>query len=363
VTRSLRPSIARRHLGTRAVAAVAAALFAGGYSAPRAGGGTIRDDRDPARYTALASESRFASVGLLEVDVFQDGQPAVGSGTLVAPGWVMTAAHVLEGSPRGVRFTVNGQSYAASRWVLNKKYTGDLIKGNDIALVQLSVDVPGVTPAKLYRGSKEANAVGTFVGFGRTGNGLTGDVTDDRVKRAGTNAIDGYLTQNAKGQNKLSQKLKGGNKTFAVDFDQPGNAALNVFGSPEPTDLEFLISPGDSGGPTFIDDPAGGFDLVVVGIHSYGEIFDLRDDSSYGDVVGETRVSKFAKWVDDVVNKEKVRNKLKFITPTAAALPQVIDPAGRSIPAAPGVPEPTAAGAALLAGVAALCRRPGRHRR
>jgi hypothetical protein len=317
--------------------------------------GTIRDDRDPSLYTTLAQNPTYAPVGELDVDVFEAGQPAVGTGTLVARDWVLTAAHVVE-SGRAIRFNVGGQTYSAARWVVNQKYTGDLLRGYDIALVQLGTPVTNVTPAGLYRSHREFNQVGTFVGVGRTGTGITGDTTDDRIKRAGTNVIDGYLKRDKHGLLVTSQKLKSAYRTFAVDFDQPGNPSINHFGSPDPTDLEYLISLGDSGGPTFIDDPRDNQGPVVAGIHSYGEIFDAADDSSYGDVVGETRVSKFAKWVDKVITNEKYRDKLDFGVPTLGNAALDFQPLGRSLPAVEAVPEP-ASGVLMLGGAMLLLSR------
>lgn len=342
------------------VAAGLAALCSAVSPAPA---GTIRDDRDPAAYTALAASPQFDSVGLLEVDVFEGGQPAVGTATLIRPDWVMTAAHVVE-SGRAIRFTVGGQTYPAVRWVANQKYNGDLLRGYDIALVQLATPVAGVTPATLYRGKREFDQTGTFVGFGRTGTGLTGDVADDRVKRAGTNTIDGYLRRDKHDLLQVVQKLKSNYRTFAVDFDQPGNPAVNRIGDPTPTDLEFLISRGDSGGPTFVDDPTDGLGPLVAGIHSFGEIFDAEDDSSYGDVTGETRVRAYAKWVDKVTGSERYQGRLNFGVPTLpAAVTEAapfLDPAARSLPPVAGVPEP---GVALALGPVALFTLFRRQRR
>lgn len=325
-------------------------------ASPFAFGGTIRDDRDPALYTTLGADPTYAPVGELDVDVFESGgEPAVGSGTLVARDWVLTAAHVVE-SGRSMRFMVGGQTYSAARWVINQKYNGDLVRGYDVALVQLGTPVPNVTPAGLYRGHREFGLTGTFVGVGRTGTGITGDTIDDRIKRAGTNMIDGYLKRDKRGQLQVVQKLKRQYRTFAVDFDQPGNPAVNHFGSPDPTDLEFLISRGDSGGPTFIDDPRDNQGPVIAGIHSYGEIFDALDDSSYGDVTGETRVSTFAKWVDKVITSERYRSKLHFGVPMLGDSAIDFNPLGRSIEPSP-VPEPACGALLLVAASLGLLRR------
>jgi len=229
-----------------------------------------------------------------------------------------------------------------------------LIRGYDVALVQLSSAVTNVTPAQVYRGHSEFNQLGTFVGVGRTGTGLTGDTIDDGIKRAGTNVIDGTMRRSNHGLLEAISKIKRTTRTFAADFDEPGNPLNSHIGSPDPTDLEYLISRGDSGGPVFIDDGTG---PKIAGIHSYGEIFDERDDSDYGDLTGHTRVSIFAKWIDKVTGSAKYQRKLHFVTPTAdeqAAFTD-FDPSSRDIPATP-FPEPSF-GIIPLAAVAMLMRR------
>src|SRR5687767_1484213 len=89
------------------------ALLAVVLLAPPALAGTMRHDVDFSRYSSLGADPLYQSVGLMEVAIFEEGQPAAGSGTLVAPDWVLTAAHVVQGG-KAINFTVGGQTFTAS---------------------------------------------------------------------------------------------------------------------------------------------------------------------------------------------------------------------------------------------------------
>ena len=65
------------------------------------------------------------------------------------------------------------------------------------------------------------------------------------------------------------------------------------------TELEFLISPGDSGGGLFIDQK-------LAGIHSYVYATDGKSDSDYGDVGCSTRVSDYIEWIDKTKQLMKI---------------------------------------------------------
>lgn len=317
-------------------------------TAAAAFGGTIRSDRDPQLYLDLAQSPRFASSGELHID--RSGDPVTGSGVLIGGQWVLTAAHLLAATT-SMTFSVGGQDVVAEGWVAHPRFTGDLRNGYDLALVRLSQPITGVTPAPLYKGRKEQNQVGTFAGFGRTGDGTNGGEPLDQVvptARAGTNVIDG--TVDAKlGFGHYKPKL-GGSRIFVVDFDNPGDPADNTTGTPTPTDLEYLIAQGDSGGPVFLDDPKNPTGApFVAGIHSFGEFTDLRDDSDYGDVTGHTRVSSFRSWITKTMKRGDLGREIPdFVTATGATPMEL----SMSI-----VPEPATVGMLLVPGAALLTRR------
>ena len=249
--------------------------------------GTIRDDRDAQLYLDLGASPAYASVG--QVDGATSSYGFLASGTLIAPDWVLTAAHVVKGA-RSLDFTIGGATYSATSWVANSKFSiGNLGAGFDIGLIHLGAPVPDVLPASRYAGNRELGVVGTSAGFGMTGTGLTGADTLDYLKRAGQNTADAYYPIR-----------KGTPNVILMDFDRPGVPSESSYGSSTPLDLEYLIAPGDSGGGLFADFGAG---PTLIGVHSFvwGRL-DGNPDSDYGDVSGDTRVSVFNSWIDGAMS-------------------------------------------------------------
>lgn len=244
--------------------------------------GTIRSDRSDALYQDLAATSSYASVG--QFIGTTSGSSFAASGTLIAPNWILTAAHVVDGAT-SLTFNIGGNSYSASQWAYHSKWTGDLAAGYDIALVKLSA-TPGIAPATRYAGSNELGAVGTSVGYGMTGTGLTGATTFDGLKRAGQNMIDRYYSNR-------------NNRIVVSDFDNPSKPSDSYFGSSTPLNLEYLIAPGDSGGGLFVDFGGG---PLLAGVHSFGSARDGLINSDYGDISGHTRVSAFNSWIDSILS-------------------------------------------------------------
>lgn len=263
--------------------AISAALVFAVTGMTAAHAGVIRHDRDDLLYRNLADSSGYAAVGDMIIN-----NSSRCSGTAIASNWVLTAAHCVDDPISSLSFTVGGSTYYGINEIVHQNWTTNLTQGWDIALVELGSTMTGISFAQLYSGTSEVGNVGTNVGFGRTGTGLTGDTQSSGTKRAGNNMIDA-----------IGANLGWSSNILLQDFDNPLAAGDSFFGSASPLDLEYIIAPGDSGGGLFID-IAGS--IYLAGVHSFGASRDGATNFDYGDLAASTRVSSFITWINDIIS-------------------------------------------------------------
>ncbi len=255
--------------------------------APDAGAIVVRDDVPLKTVNNRSNRPRYQSIGRLDTAApFLSGSLR-GTGTLVAPDWVLTAAHVLDGTST-TRFTVGGESYNIAGWTAPTGYQNDPSFYTDIALVKLDRPVVGVTPAQLRRSSQtEVGRTAMILGYGYAGHGSTGqNHRTAQTLRLSTNRIDAVDAGHI----------------LRTDFSIPGaSAAFELYDTgSEVTRFEGALTAGDSGAPAFMYDGTG-FTLGAIGVYAV----DHRGgalDGNYLEENGLLRVTPHLNWIDSVIN-------------------------------------------------------------
>jgi Trypsin len=182
------------------------------------------------------------------------------SAVAISPNWVLTAAHVVEGTS-GVYVRIGGKKFPASKVIINERFKEENLGIADIALCRSDEEFGLDFYPSLYESDDEESKVVSISGYGVTGNFSTGASRFDWNRRAGSNIVE-----------RLERDVM-------------------ICGlSNRKTKMEFLIAPGDSGGGLFIENK-------LAGINSFVSAADGKTDSDYGDESAHTRVSKFVEWI------------------------------------------------------------------
>ncbi len=259
--------------------------------------------------------SPYAGVGSLRVDATGfDGYTYIGSATAISPTHVLTAAHMLDLDNNGtidvtaadVTFNLNFGSdlshvITASALTVHPDWTGFASPSinDDLAVIELSTPLPAGVPIYSLNTDPFVNIETiTLVGYGLSGDGVNGyDFslgTSWSVKRVGFNRTDVYISDD---------EGSGSREGWQLDFDGPSKKT-NLYGRPRGTnltlgnDIETTLGGGDSGGPSFIDDGAGG--LEIFGVNTFG--FGGKASSPlFGSGAGGIVVSTYAEWILSVV--------------------------------------------------------------
>lgn len=227
---------------------------------------TIRHPNRPeSEYRALGNQ--FPSVVTFA--------PQGGGGVLIAPTWILTAAHCVDydASDGGVfSVLVNGENHAVKEIVLHSRYKPGFAD-NDIALVRLDRQVTRETSLPIYVGTGEHGLPCVFVGYGWCfpmgfdfKPALVPENEKPGIRRAGTNQVSRTT-----------------DKTLHTTADLVAGV----------TRLEYHTAGGDSGGPLIIEIDGKPF---IAGIVS-GSTSDDPAESDY------SRVSAYSRWIEDVTGE------------------------------------------------------------
>jgi len=244
----------------------------------------IRHDKPDERYQA--DEGMFPQLA---------DMPGVGHGALIAPQWVVTAAHTIQGEIKEIM--IAGQARKVERVIIHPGYRGlpeimveralaandateameFLAANHDIALIRLSDPVSDVEPVGIYTGQGEMGRTVQLLGKGATGTGLTGVLPDSPQRGTLRRAF-----------NRIS---KVDDRWIAYTFDKGRRAHR----------LEGMSGSGDSGGPVLIKVKGR---WMLAGLTSWqGGNPDLRLPASvYGQQTYSVRLSFYVDWIEEILS-------------------------------------------------------------
>lgn len=248
----------------------------------------IRSDVDDARYRVPVT----AFPALADM-------PGEGHGVLIAPQWVITAAHVAPMHGKDEQISIGGVARRVERVVFHPGYrklpeamgkdavaSGDFSKvyaflatSDDIALVKLAAPVTDVIPMALYRGTAEVGQSVEIVGKGATGNGTDGLDPNGSHRTALRRAFNVVVGADA--------------RYLWYRFDAP----------PAGLPLEGIAGSGDSGSPVTIENKGI---RQLIGVTSWNKFPPSTDGGfhpgRYGQIVYNVRTSRYIGWMEDVMN-------------------------------------------------------------
>jgi len=315
----------------------------------------MRHDVPEEHYLALARNDPpffagdapdFSSVAAICLPRRRNECEVIGTGVLIAPRCILTAAHVVLASPDSagdferhlqIRFGDSAHHPSQSRRVLDialplpieqlrplrcedDRYSEEEVihaEFHDLAVLILDEPVTDIPSAPIN--DTEIDLLDYFIciaGYGdatRVTNPLRRWWRNANLKRAAENVIDRVVSHNP-----YTEESSGGILLFDFDNGEESNNTLNgssdlwssIFGEGrsdrKPRNLEGAPYPGDSGGPAFafLDSQ-----WRVVGVSGYGTGFPADRPHAtihYGDILAYTNVKVHAPWIRRILDANRL---------------------------------------------------------